>query len=86
MTLFQSDRKFTLMSYAHSALGGLLFRSCRTKSDSTEIRLSFADAGAFELRPFCPGLSINIDDGRGPTELHSQLEKEKTYEHDNKLR
>ena len=73
MTIFQSDRKFTLISYAHSTLGGLLFQSWRTKSDATKIDLSFSDA-AFELRPFCEGLSIEIDDARGLSELRSKLE------------
>lgn len=74
MTIFQSDRKFTLISYAHSALGGLLFQSWRTNSDGTKIDLSFSDARAFELRPFCEGLSVEIDDARGPSELRSKLQ------------
>jgi hypothetical protein len=73
MTIFQSDRKFTLISYEHSALGRLLFQSWRTKSDAIEIDLSFSDARAFELRPFCEGLSIEIDDAIGPSELRSKL-------------
>jgi hypothetical protein len=74
MKIFQSERKFTLMSYAHSGLGGILFQSWRTKTDATKIDLSFSDARAFELRPHCEGLIIEVDDAGGSPDLRSKLE------------
>jgi len=74
MKIFHSDRMFTLISYSHSALGGIHLQSWRTKTDATKIDVSFTDARAFELRPSCHGLVIEIDDASYSSGLRSKLE------------
>ncbi len=48
------------MSYAHSALGGLLFQSWRTKSDATEIRLSLLTKGRLNFDLFAQGSASKL--------------------------
>jgi len=65
---------FILISYSHSALGGINLQSWRTKTHATKIDVSFADARAFELRPSCDGLVIEIDDASYSSGLRSKSE------------
>ena len=57
MLLFQSDRRFILVSYAASH-GLLLFSSPKTEVHNTRLDLLFQDVRAMELRNWFHGISV----------------------------
>jgi hypothetical protein len=56
-------------------MGALIFKSSRSNLSDVEITLTFADARAFELQPFCEGFAVEIDDGGQPSPQYDLLKE-----------